>query len=243
MLRNFGRFMLFLWGTVKNRERFKVYPPLVLDEMIRIGIDSIFIVSVVSFSIGAVTCIQTANNLVSPVIPKYVIGLITRDMVLLELCTTFTCVILAGKVGSNIAGNLGTMRITEQIDALEIMGINSTSYLVLPKLIAALIMFPLLCSLSAFLGMAGGYIAGSLSGALTEYEYVYGIRSDFQPFNVSFALIKSVVFGFLITAISAYRGYYTRGGSLEVGQSSTIAVVNSCIAILIADYALAQLLL
>jgi phospholipid/cholesterol/gamma-HCH transport system permease protein len=232
-----------MWATVRNRERFKVYPPLILDEMVRIGIGSIFIVSVVSVAIGAVTCIQTANNLVSPIIPKYVIGLITRDMVLLELCTTFTCVILAGKVGSNIAGNLGSMRITEQIDALEIMGINSASYLVLPKIVAALLMFPLLCSLSAFLGMFGGYIAGSLSGALTEYEYVYGIRSDFQPFNVGFALIKSVVFGFLITSISAYRGYYTRGGSLEVGQSSTIAVVNSCIAILVADYALAQLLL
>jgi len=227
----------------KNREKVSTYPPLVFDEMLRIGIDSIFIVSIVSFSIGAVTAIQTAQNLVSPFVPKYVIGTITRDMVILELCTTFTCVILAGKIGSNIAGNLGTMRITEQIDALEIMGINSASYLVLPKIIASLLMFPLLCITSAFLALVGGYVAGVFTGHLTEYEYIYGIRYDFKTYNVLFALTKSVVFGFLISAISSFRGYYTRGGSLEVGQSSTAAVVNSCIAILVADFVLAQLLL
>lgn len=242
-MQNFGKFLLFLWSTVRNRERLKVYPALIIDEMMRIGVDSIFIVSVVSVAIGAVTTIQTGANLVSPIIPKATIGLITRDMVILELCTTFTCVVLAGKIGSNIAGNLGTMRITEQIDALEIMGINSASYLVLPKLVAALIMFPVLCIMSAVLSLFGGFVAGVFTNTLTESQYIEGLRQDFNPFNVTFALIKSVVFGFLVASISSYRGYYTRGGSLEVGQSSTTAVVNSCIAILIADFALAQIIL
>ena len=220
-----------------------MYPPLILDEMINIGLDSIFIVSVVSFSIGAVTAIQTANNLVSPLVPHYVIGTITREMVILELCTTFTCVILAGKVGSNIAGNLGTMRITEQIDALEIMGINSASYLALPKIVAAVTMVPLLCITAAFLGMFGGYFSAMVTGHLTEFEYIYGIRFDFKEFSILFAIIKSIVFGFCIASISSYRGFTTRGGSLEVGQSSTRAVVNSCIAILLADFVLAQLLM
>lgn len=233
--------MLFLKATVVNREPFKVYPRLVIDEMILIGWNSVFIVSIVSVFIGAVTAVQTAYNLYSPLIPKYIIGTITRDMALLELSTTFTCVILAGKVGSNIAGGLGTMRITEQIDALEVMGINSTSYLVLPKLIAGLTMFPMLVVLSAFLNLMGGYIASIAGGLLTEYEYVYGVRSQFQLYSVPFALTKSFVFGFLITSISAYQGYNTQGGSLEVGQSSTQAVTNSCIALLLADYVIAQL--
>ena len=243
MLKNFGRYLLFLASIFRNPEKARTYPPLVLDEMDRIGIDSIFIVSIVSFSIGAVTAIQTASNLVSPLVPKYTIAVIVRDMTILELCTTFTCVILAGKVGSNIAGNLGTMRITEQIDALEVMGINSISYLVLPKILAALVMFPLLVIMAAFLSLLGGYTASLATGTLSEYEYVYGIRFGFVPYNMTFAMIKAVVFGFLITSISAYRGYITTGGSLEVGQNSTKAVVNSCIAILIADYLLAQLLL
>ncbi len=242
-MKNLGRYLLFLASVFRNPEKFKTYPPLVVEEMDRIGIDSIFIVSIVSFSIGAVTAIQTAANLVSPFVPTWTISLIVRDMTILELCTTFTCVILAGKVGSNIAGNLGTMRITEQIDALEVMGINSASYLVLPKIVAGLIMFPMLVILSAFLSLLGGYMAATLTGAMTDYQYVYGIRYGFIPYNITFALIKAVVFGFLITSISAYRGYITQGGSLEVGQNSTKAVVNSCIAILISDYLLAQLLL
>ena len=240
---NLGRYLLFVLSMFRNRESFKTYPSLILDEMVSIGLGSVLIISIVSFSIGAVTAIQTASNLVSPLVPKYTIGTIVRDMTILELCTTFSCVILAGKVGSNIAGNLGTMRITEQIDALEVMGINSISYLVLPKVVASILMVPMLVILSAFLSLMGGYMASLATGILTEFEYVYGIRYGFLPFNVTFALIKAVVFGFLISTIAAYRGYTTRGGSLEVGQSSTRAVVNSCIAILIADFALAKLLL
>lgn len=243
LLKAIGRYILFLQHVFSHPERLKVYPKLIINEMKQIGIDSVFIVTIISLFIGAVTAVQTAHNLFNPFVPKMIIGTIVRDMVILELATTFTCVILAGKVGSNIAGNLGTMRISEQIDALEVMGINSASYLVLPKVIAGLTMFPLLTIVSGFLGLYGGYAAGVYSGLLTETEYITGIRTQFVPFNVVFALIKATVFGFLITSISAYQGYYTRGGSLEVGKASTAAVTNSCIALLIADYTLAQMLL
>ena len=238
-----GKYLLFLSYTVKNPEEARIYPKLVVEEMIMIGINSVFLVSLISVFIGAVTAVQTAHNLVSPLVPRYVIGTVIRDMTLLELATTFTCVILAGKVGSNIASNLGTMRITEQIDALEVMGINSTSYLILPKLIAGVIMFPMLIILSGFLCLLGGYLGGVATGLLTETEYIYGMRAQLIPYNITFAIIKSVVFGFLITSISSFQGYYTRGGSLEVGQSSTAAVTNSCIGVLCADYVLAQILL
>jgi phospholipid/cholesterol/gamma-HCH transport system permease protein len=152
-------------------------------------------------------------------------------------------VVLSGKVGSNIAGGLGTMRITEQIDALEVMGINAASYLVLPKVVASIIVFPMLVILSGFLSIFGGYLSGTLTGVITPQEYIYGIRADFNEYNVTFAIIKSVVFAFLISSISSFQGFYTRGGALEVGKSSTNAVTNSCIAVLLADFVLAQLLL
>jgi len=192
---------------------------------------------------GAVTTIETAYNLISPLIPDYVISLVVRDMTILELAPTIMAIVFAGKVGSNIAGELGTMRITEQIDALEVMGINSTSYLVLPKIIAALFMYPMLVVLAGFLSIYGGYLAGTLTGVITGTEFIYGIRYDFVEYNIIFALTKSFVFAFLVASISAYKGFYTEGGALEVGVASTSAVTNSCIAILLADYLLAQLLL
>jgi len=242
-MKSFGKYLILMSTLFLNRERFGVYIRLIIDEAILIGIDSVFIVVIVSSFIGAVTCVQTAYNLVSPFVPLYIIGNIVRDMTILELAPTITCIVLAGKVGSNIAGGLGTMRITEQIDALEVMGINSASYLILPKIIAAVLTFPMLVIIAAFLSIYGGYLAGVLTGILTEKEYVYGIRYQFQPFNVAFAIIKSLVFAFLIASISSYQGYFTKGGALEVGKSSTEAVTNSCIAVLCADYLLAQLLL
>jgi phospholipid/cholesterol/gamma-HCH transport system permease protein len=242
-MKRIGNYVLFLGKLFTNREPVRVYLKLTLEEMIIIGYESIFLVMIVSVFIGAVTAVQTAHNMVSPLVPKYVVGTIVRDMAILELSTTFTCVILAGKIGSNIAGGLGTMRITEQIDALEVMGINSASFLVLPKIVASLFMFPMLVILAGFLAMMGGYLSAVVTGILTEYEYAYGVRAQFEPYNVTFALIKSVVFGFLISSISSFQGYYTRGGSLEVGRSSTAAVTNSCIALLIADFVLAQMLL
>lgn len=238
-----GKYLIFMLSLFRNRERFNVYLSQIFEECVLIGIDSLVIVSIVSTFIGAVTCVQTAHNLVSPFIPDYIISMIVRDMTVLELAPTITCVVLAGKVGSHIAGQLGTMRITEQIDALEVMGVNSASFLVLPKIIAAFIMIPCLVILSGFLSIFGGYIAATVVGFMTGQEYSYGIRFEFIQFNVYFAVIKASVFSFLISSISSFKGYYTKGGALEVGLSSTAAVTNSCIAILVADYLLAQLLL
>lgn len=238
-----GKYFIFLGNLFVKREAFSTYFKQFMDECIKVGIDSLVIVSIVSTFIGAVTCVQTAFNLVSPLIPRYVISLVVRDMTLLELAPTITAIVFAGKVGSNIAGELGTMKISEQVDALEVMGINSISYLALPKILACIFMYPMLVILAGFLAITGGYVAGTLTGVITPQDYIYGIRSDFQAFNVAFALIKSLVFAFLVSSISSYKGYFTSGGALEVGQSSTSAVTNSCIAILVADYLLAQLLL
>ncbi len=238
-----GKYFIFLGTLLVNRESFKTYFNLTMEECVKIGINSIFLVSLVSFFIGAVTTIQTAYNLVSPLIPDYVISLVVRDMTLLELSPTIIAVIFAGKVGSSLSSGLGTMRISEQIDALEVMGINSASYLVLPKILASLMMYPLLVILSALLSLFGGYLAGTLTGVITPYEYIYGIRFEFNEFTVTFALIKSFAFAFLVASISCFKGFYTRGGALEVGQASTAAVTQSVIAVLTADYLLAQLLL
>ena len=241
-MKSIAKYMIFLRRTVTDMEPWRVYIRLIIDECMRIGISSVYIVTIISTFIGAVTAVQTAYNLVSPLIPKSLIGTIVRDMTILELAPTITAIVFAGKVGSNIAGGLGTMRITEQIDAIEVMGINATSYLVFPKILAGLVTYPLLVILAAFLAVTGGYLAATLTGQVTAVEYVYGIRLDFIEFNVTFMLIKSVVFAFLVTTISAYKGYYTRGGALEVGEASTKAVTTSCIAILLADYLLAQML-
>jgi phospholipid/cholesterol/gamma-HCH transport system permease protein len=242
MFSTFGRFLLFLKELFTRREKAAIYWKRFLEECLIIGVDSLIIISIVALFIGAVTCVQTFANLASPIIPTYIVSNIVRDMTLLELSSTFMCVVLAGKVGSNIAGELGTMRITEQIDALEVMGINSVSYLVLPKVLAAIFTFPLLAIFSGFLGIYGGYLAGTLSGIITPEEYIYGIRYSFIPFNVTISIIKSIVFGFLIATISAYKGFNTKGGAFEVGKASTAAVTNSCIAVLVADYLLAELL-
>ncbi len=242
-MRGIGKYFIFLGNLVIKREPFNIYMKQIIDECIKVGINSLVIVTIVSTFIGAVTCIQTAYNLVSPLIPGYVISLVVRDMTLLELAPTITALVFAGKVGSNIAGELGTMKITEQVDALEVMGINSISFLGLPKIIACLIMYPMLVILAGFLAIMGGYFAGTIAGVITPQDYIYGIRADFLSFNVTFALIKSVVFAFLISTISSFKGYNTSGGALEVGHASTSAVTNSCIAILVADYLLAELLL
>lgn len=242
-MKSIGKYFIFLGSLFVNRESFRTYIRLIIDESILLGVNSIFIVAIVSTFMGAVTAIQTAYNLVSPLIEDYIIGTLVRDMTVQELAPTVIAIVFAGKVGSSISSGLGTMRITEQIDALEVMGINSASYLVLPKIIAALIMYPLLVILAMFLSIYGGYIAGTLTNIITEQEYIYGIRLDFNPYTIQFALIKSLAFAFLISSISAYKGFFTKGGALEVGIASTSAVTNSCIAILLADYLLAELLL
>ncbi len=242
-MKGIGKYFIFLSRLFVKREPLKTYMKQIIDECVKIGIDSLVIVAIVSTFIGAVTCIQTAYNMVSPLIPDYVISVVVRDMTLLELAPTITAIVFAGKVGSNIAGELGTMKITEQIDALEVMGINSVSFLGLPKIVGAVFMFPMLVILAGFLAIMGGYFAGTLTGVITPQDYIYGLRADFIEFNVTFAMIKSVVFAFLVASISSYKGYSTSGGALEVGHASTSAVTNSCIAILTADYLLAELLL
>lgn len=242
-MKTLGRYFIFLGALFTNRESFRTYVKLTIDESISIGVDSVFIVAIVSTFIGAVTAVQTAYNIVSPLIDEYIIGNIVRDMTILELAPTITAIVFAGKVGSSIAGGLGTMQITEQVDALEVMGINPVSYLVLPKIVAAMLMYPLLVILAAFLSLYGGFLAATLTELSTPEDYIYGVRYGFNEFTVSFMLIKSLVFAFLVSSISAYKGYRTRGGALEVGQSSTKAVTNSVIAVLLADYLLAELLL
>jgi len=243
MLEHFGKYIMFMGSLVTRGESPRILFNRTIDEAILIGINSIFIVAIVSSFIGAVTCVQISYNLTNAFIPRSTIGFMVREMTILELAPTITSIVLAGKVGSSIASGLGTMQITEQVDALEVMGINSQNYLVLPKIIAALLVFPMLVILSMFLSIAGGFIAGTLTNALTAQEYITGIRDAFIPYNIVFALIKSVVFAFLISSISSFRGYNTSGGALEVGSASTAAVTQSVIAVLIADYVCAQLLL
>jgi phospholipid/cholesterol/gamma-HCH transport system permease protein len=243
MITEIGKYFIFLGNLFTNRESFRTYYKLVLEEAVQIGLGSFFLVALVSTFMGAVTTVQTAFNMVSPLIPDYVISQVVREMTVLELAPTIIAVILAGKVGSSMAGGLGTMRITEQIDALEVMGINSVSYLVLPKVIASILMFPMLVIFAGFCALFGGYIVGTLGEIITPNDYVYGLRFSYNPFTVTFALIKSLVFAFLVSSISSYKGYYTQGGALEVGVSSTNAVTTSVIAVLLADYFLAQLLL
>ena len=243
MVREIGKYFIFLGRLLNNRETFKTYYKLTLEECINIGIGSILLVAMVATFIGAVTTVQTAYNMVSALIPNYVISQVVREMTILELAPTIMAIIYAGKVGTGMAGGLGTMRITEQIDALEVMGINSISYLVLPKIVASMLMYPLLVIVAGACALIGGYLVGTLTGIITPNDYVYGIRSSFNEFTVTFALIKSIVFAFLVASISSFKGYYTQGGALEVGISSTQAVTNSVIAVLMADYLLAQLLL
>ncbi|MBI3220607.1 MAG: ABC transporter permease [Bacteroidetes bacterium] len=242
-MKEFGRYMIFLGSLVVRRETFITYYRLVVDECMQIGVKSISLFVLVSTFMGAVTTVQTAFNLVTPLVPRYVISQVVREMTVLELAPTIMAIIFAGKIGSSMAGGLGTMRITEQIDALEVMGINSSSYLVLPKIVASMLMYPLLVIVAGVCSIIGGYLVGTLTGILTPTEYIMGIRSIFNDYTITFALIKSVVFAFLIGSISCFKGYYTQGGALEVGIASTEAVTSSVIAVLLADYFLANLLL
>ena len=241
-MKSLGKFIIFIGQLFVRRETFSTYFKLVIDESIVVGYNSVFIVVIVSIFLGAVTTVQTAYNLFSPLIADPIVALVVRDMTLIELAPTITAIVYAGKVGSNIAGELGTMKITEQVDALEVMGINATSYLVLPKIVASILMFPLLVILAGFIAIYGGYLTAILTGVISDSDYILGIQMDFNPFQVTFALIKAVIFGFLVAAISSYKGYFTSGGALEVGHSSTKAVTSSCIAILVGDYLLAYLL-
>ncbi len=229
--------------TFSKPEKFSIYRKQITKEIESLGIGSLGIVAIISMFMGAVITIQSAFGFESPWIPLYAVGVASRDSIVLEFSPTIVSLILAGKVGSNIASEIGTMRVTEQIDALEIMGINPSGYLILPKIVAAVFINPFLIIISMFLALFGGYVAGVFTHAVTSYEYIYGIQYDFRPFNVTYALVKTVVFAFIITSVSAYHGFYTNGGALEVGRSSTKAVVYSSIIILLFNVLITQLLL
>jgi phospholipid/cholesterol/gamma-HCH transport system permease protein len=233
-----------LLGKVFSRpEKTNIYYKQTVKEVISLGIRSIGIVTIISFFMGAVITLQTAYNTENPIYPTYLIGLGCRDSILLEFSSTIVALILAGKVGSNIASEIGTMRVTEQIDALELMGVNSASYLILPKIVATLLFNPFLTLISIIVGIVGGWIAGTASGVITSQDFIYGIQYSFIPYYVTYAIIKTLFFAFIITSISAYQGYYVEGGSLEVGRASTKAVVYSSVTLLLFSVILTQLLL
>lgn len=240
-MKSFGSYILFMGSLFVRRETFGTYYKLTLEECIQIGLKSAWLVAMVAAFMGAVTTVQTAGNLVSPFVPKFVISQVVREMTILELAPTIIAIIYAGKVGSSMAGGLGTMRITEQIDALEVMGINASSYLVLPKIIASMMMYPLLVIIAGVSALIGGYLAGTLSGIITPTDYILGLRYAFNPDMIGFAIIKSLVFAYLISSISSFKGFFTHGGALEVGMSTTAAVTSSVITVLLADYLLAEL--
>ncbi len=238
-----GQYWLMLRQVFRRPEKRNVFWSRFFDEVNSIGVGSLGIVAIISIFMGAVITIQSAFGFSSPWIPLYAVGYAARDSIILEFSPTIVSLILAGKVGSSIASEIGNMRVTEQIDAIDVMGINSASFLILPKILASVFIFPFLICISMFLGILGGFVLGVAAGVVTPTQYVYGIQYDFRPYYVTYAVIKTLFFGFIIPSISAYQGYYTKGGSLEVGQSSTRAVVYSIIVLLLFNFILTQLLL
>lgn len=243
LIEGFGKYFVMLTIVFRAPEKFSVFRKRLFEELEHIGINSIPLVALMSSFIGGVIALQTASNMSNPLLPTYTVGYITQSSTILEFSPTIISLILAGKVGSNIASEIGTMRVTEQIDALEIMGVNSLNFLVLPKVTAAVFFFPILVIFSMGLSLAGGWIALILSDLSSTDTYVYGIRYYFEMSNVWYALTKCIVFGFIIVTISSFYGYYVKGGSLEVGRSSTQAVVSSSVAILVANFLLTQMIL
>ncbi len=238
-----GKYVMMMKEVLTRPQKKKIFWENFFKEIEDLGIKSIGLVAFISFFIGGVVTIQTARNLSNPLIDKLYIGYATIKSIILEFSPTFISIILAGIVGSYIASTIGTMRITEQIDALDVMGVNSKNYLILPKLIATLTFYPLLIVISMFLGVLGGWVAGNLTGMVLSEDYLRGIRYDFEPFDITYALIKTVVFAFFIATIPSYFGYYVRGGALEVGRAATKAVIWTSITIIVFNYILTQLLL
>ena len=243
LIASFGKYLLFVADVFRKPERRSVMYRLVIQEIYELGLKSLLFVMFVSLFVGAVVALQTAANLEGGWMPTYLIGYATRDAIILEFSPTIISLLLAGKIGSNIASSLGTMRVTQQIDALEVMGVNPVTYLVRPKIFALVFFNPILISVSMFVGVIGGLIAGILSHDCTATEYINGLQYDFIPFKALYALIKTVLFAFIIASVSSFYGFFTQGGALEVGKSSTKAVVYSSVVIIVSNYLLTQLLL
>ena len=238
-----GKYFMMLVQVFKRPQKGRVFKEALFNEFDELGIKSIGIVVFISFFIGGVIALQTALNIENPLIPKYLVGFATKRSVILEFAPTFCSIILAGKVGSYITSSIGSMRVSEQIDALEVMGINSLNYLVLPKVLATVFFYPFLIVLAMFLGIFGGWVAGLSSSMFSEVDYMQGLQLDFNPFLVQYALIKTLLFAFLIATVPSYHGYYVKGGSIAVGKASTQAVVWTIILIVITNYFLTQMLL
>lgn len=238
-----GKYFLFLRLVFSKPEKSKFFFKQVVNETILLGINSIGIVLMISAFMGAVIAIQTAYNMAGPFLPKSLIAFVTRETIILEFSSTIVCLILAGKIGSNIASEIGMMRVTEQIDALEVMGINSASYLVLPKIVALTLIISFLYIISAFIGILGGLIASLSIDSMTVTQFVEGLQFKFKPFYITYSIIKSLVFAFVITSVAAFWGYYVKGGAIEVGKSSTKAVVACSMLVLIFNLILTQIFL
>lgn len=242
-LGHIGKYFMMLGQVFRKPQRGRVFREAIVRELDELGLKSLGIIMFISFFIGGVIALQTALNIENPFIPKYLIGFATKRSVILEFAPTFCSIILAGKVGSYITSSIGTMRVTEQIDALEVMGINSLNHLVLPKIIATVFFYPFLIILAMFLGILGGWVAGVTSGIFSYIDYLQGVQLEFDPFLITYAIIKTLVFAFLIATVPSYHGYYVKGGSIAVGKASTQSVVWTIILIVIANYFLTQMLL
>lgn len=241
-LSQIGRYFLMLKEVFNKPTKWSVMRGLIFKEIDDLIIDSLGIVAFISFFVGGVVAIQTALNLTNPLIPRDLIGFATRQSVILEFAPTFISIIMAGKMGSFITSSIGTMRVTEQIDALEVMGVNSLNYLVFPKIIASLL-YPFVIGISMFLGILGGWMAGVYGGFTTSDEFITGLQSNFIPFHIAYAFIKTILFALLLSTIPSFHGYYMKGGALEVGKASTVAFVWTSVMIILVNYILTQLLL
>jgi phospholipid/cholesterol/gamma-HCH transport system permease protein len=243
LFKEIGRYCLLMKKVLTVPERGNMFFRQFPKELEKLGLNSLGIVIIISLFIGAIMTIQTKLNTENPLLPRYSTGLVTRDTLLLEFSSTIMCLILAGKVGSNIASEIGTMRITEQIDALEIMGVNSANYLILPKILAFVVIMPFLVIFSMFVGLVGGYFVGIFSNIITVSDFIYGIQYAFIPYYVFYSIVKSLFFAFIISSVSSYYGYYAYGGALDVGKASTNAVVNSSVIILLFNIMITQIML
>jgi phospholipid/cholesterol/gamma-HCH transport system permease protein len=243
ILNQTGKYFSLLLRVFSKPERHSLYARQTFNEIETLGVQSVGIVVVISIFMGAIMTLQVAYNMENPLLPSYLVGLGNRDSLILEFSSTIMGLIMAGKIGSNITSEIGSMKVTEQIDSLEIMGVNSAGYLILPKIIAVVLMFPLLYILSVFFGLIGGMIVGPTFGAVSLADYLHGIQYAFNAYYITFSLIKCLVFGFLIASVSAFFGYTVEGGAFDVGSASTRAVVNTNILILVWDLILTQLLL
>ena len=242
-VKTFGSYILLMKRVIAVPQRWRIFFRQTMHEVYQLGVSSIPIVLLISFFIGAVICIQMKLNIESPWMPKFVVGYATREILLLEFSSSIMCLILSGKVGSNIASEIGTMRVTQQIDALEIMGVNSASFLILPKITALMAIIPILVVFSMAAGVSGAFAIGVFTGIMTPQDLIVGLQYEFDQWYIWCSIIKAIAFAFIITSVASFYGYNVKGGSIEVGKASTNAVVSCSALILFSDMILTQLLM